>query len=107
GASFSQLDLGLNYHVDPLSIGVWYRGKPFQKDIINTVSQDALILMLGMYFTNLTVGYSYDFTVSKMQTASGGSHEISLVYQFVAKPLHRNVKKKYRLIPCPTFNSKE
>jgi type IX secretion system PorP/SprF family membrane protein len=107
GKAFSQLDLGVNYHVDPISVGVWYRGKPFDKTVINTVAQDALILQLGMYFKNLTVGYSYDFTISEMQTASGGAHEISAVFEFAAKPIRRNVKKKYRLIPCPTFNSKE
>jgi type IX secretion system PorP/SprF family membrane protein len=107
GNTFSQLDLGLNYHVDPISVGVWYRGKPFQKTVINSISQDALILYLGLYFKNLTIGYSYDFTISEMQTASGGAHEISIVYEFNSKPSNKSVKKKYKLIPCPTFNSKE
>jgi type IX secretion system PorP/SprF family membrane protein len=107
GDMFSQLDLGLNYHVDPISVGVWYRGKPFAKSVINTVEQDALILFLGLYFNKLSVGYSYDFTVSELQTASGGSHEVSVMYQFQTKPSGRNNKKKYKLIPCPTFNSKE
>ncbi|AYB33859.1 type IX secretion system membrane protein PorP/SprF [Chryseolinea soli] len=107
GNTFTQLDLGLNYHVDPISVGVWYRGKPFQKTVINSITQDALILYLGLYFKNLTIGYSYDFTISEMQTASGGAHEISIVYEFNSKPSNKSVKKKYKLIPCPTFNSKE
>lgn len=107
GNTFTQLDLGLNYHVDPISVGVWYRGKPFQKTVINSITQDALILYLGLYFKSLTIGYSYDFTISEMQTASGGAHEISIVYEFNSKPSNKSVKKKYRLIPCPTFNSKE
>ena len=107
GNSFTQLDLGLNYHVDPISVGVWYRGKPFQKTVINSITQDALILYLGLYFKSLTIGYSYDFTISEMQTASGGAHEISIVYEFNSKPSNKSVKKKYKLIPCPTFNSKE
>lgn len=107
GKAFSQLDVGINYHVDPVSVGVWYRGKPFQKTVINSIAQDALILSLGMYFKNLSVGYSYDFTVSELQTAAGGAHEIAITYEFVAKPLNRSVKRKYRLIPCPSFNSKE
>jgi type IX secretion system PorP/SprF family membrane protein len=106
GNSFTQFDVGINYHVDPVSVGVWYRGKPIEKTVINSIAQDALILSLGMYFKNLSVGYSYDFTVSELQTASGGAHEISISYEFVAKPLSRSVKRKYRLIPCPTFNSK-
>jgi len=107
GNTFTQLDLGLNYHVDPISVGVWYRGKPFQKTVINSITQDALILYLGLYFKSLTIGYSYDFTISEMQTASGGAHEISIVYEFNSKPSNKSVKKKYKLIPCPTFNSKE
>jgi len=105
GSNFSQLDLGLNYHIDPISIGVWYRGKPYQKDVSNSVSQDALILMLGLYFKNFNVGYSYDFTISKVQSVSGGAHEISIVYEFSTRSSQK--KKKYKLIPCPTFNSKE
>lgn len=107
GNSFSQLDVGVNYHVDPVSVGIWYRGKPFQKTVINSLTQDAVVLTLGMYFKNLSVGYSYDFTVSELQTAAGGAHEIALTYEFVAKPLNRSIKKRYRLIPCPSFNSKE
>jgi type IX secretion system PorP/SprF family membrane protein len=107
GNSFSQLDVGVNYHVDPVSVGIWYRGKPFQKTVINSITQDAVVLTLGMYFKNLSVGYSYDFTVSELQTAAGGAHEIALTYEFVAKPLNRSIKKRYRLIPCPSFNSQE
>lgn len=107
GSSFSQLDVGLNYHIDPVSVGVWYRGKPFSQTVENTVQQDALILTLGLYMPHLTVGYSYDFTTSKLQTTSGGAHEISIIFEFVAKRVDRQVKQKYKLIPCPTFNSKE
>jgi type IX secretion system PorP/SprF family membrane protein len=107
GKTFSQLDVGVNYHIDPVSVGFFYRGKPFQKSVINSITQDAIVLSLGLYFKKLTIGYSYDFTVSELGTATGGAHEISAVYEFSSKPAGRNVKKKYRLIPCPTFNSKE
>jgi type IX secretion system PorP/SprF family membrane protein len=103
----SQLSLGVNYHIDPIAIGFWYRGKPFQKTVIGTINQDALIFTLGLYMKNFSVGYSYDFSISQLSTTSGGAHEISLVYEFVAKPLHRGVKKRNRLIPCPTFNTKQ
>jgi type IX secretion system PorP/SprF family membrane protein len=106
-AGISQMDVGINYHVDPVSIGFWYRGKPFQKNVIGTVQQDALIFLLGIYLKDFTVGYSYDFTISPLSTSAGGAHEISIVYEFTAKPLHRGVKKRNRLIPCPTFNSKQ
>ncbi|MBT1708716.1 type IX secretion system membrane protein PorP/SprF [Fulvivirgaceae bacterium PWU5] len=107
GPTFSQLDLGVNYHIDPVSVGVWYRGKPFEKSVSNGLSQDALILTLGLYFKQLSIGYSYDFTISQMQTASGGAHELSIIYEFSSKGNEKKNKKKYKLIPCPTFNSKE
>jgi type IX secretion system PorP/SprF family membrane protein len=109
GPSFSQMDIGVNYHIDPVSVGVWYRGKPllFEKSVIGGIQQDALILSMGLYFKSFNIGYSYDFTISQLQTASGGAHEISLMYEFQSKPASRSVKKKYRLIPCPTFNSQE
>ncbi len=107
GRTFSQLDLGINYHIDPISVGFWYRGKPFQKTVISSVEQDALILFLGMYFKQFNIGYSYDFTVSELGTSSGGAHELSIIWEFTSKPSSKSVKKKYKLIPCPTFNSKE
>lgn len=104
GKSFSQMDLGINYHVDPISIGLWYRGEPWKKAVNSSLTQDALIFQLGLDFANFEVGYSYDFTVSQLQTTSGGAHEISLIWEFVAKPINRRVKKRVKMIPCPTFH---
>lgn len=103
GSLFSQLDLGMNFHVDPVSVGLWYRGKPFSRSVSNTVEQDAVILFMGLYLKSLTVGYSYDFTVSSLHNASGGSHEVSLIYEFMKK---KTKPKKQKLIPCPAFYSK-
>jgi type IX secretion system PorP/SprF family membrane protein len=105
GKQFSQIDLGVNFHVDPVSVGLWYRGKPFGKNILNHVDQDAVIFFAGLYLKNLTVGYSYDFTISKLQNASGGSHEISIAYEFKRK--QKRNKNQHRLIPCPAFHSKK
>jgi type IX secretion system PorP/SprF family membrane protein len=102
----TQMDVGVNYHVDPVSVGVWYRGKPWEENFIGTINQDALIFTMGLHLRGLAIGYSYDFSISELSAASGGAHEISLVYEFVAKPISRAVKNKNRLIPCPTFNSK-
>lgn len=104
GRAFSQLDLGTNFHIDPVSVGVWYRGKPFSKDVSQAVAHDALILFMGLYLKHLTVGYSYDFTISDLHTASGGSHEVSIIYAFGSKS--RKLKKQ-KLIPCPAFYKNE
>lgn len=106
GPTFNQFDIAVNYHVDPVSVGLAYRGKVLKKSVINSVEQDAAVLFLGLYMKQLQVGYSYDFTISELQTASGGSHEFSLIWEFATKPANRSIKQKYKLIPCPTFNHK-
>lgn len=113
GATFQQMDVGLQYHIDPVAVGVWYRGIPLkgsfksEGEILQVVQQDALVFVMSLLFGNFQVGYSYDFTVSKLQTSTGGSHEISIIYEFVAKGFRKGVKRKNKLIPCPSFNSKE
>ncbi|MBX2963464.1 MAG: type IX secretion system membrane protein PorP/SprF [Cyclobacteriaceae bacterium] len=107
GPSFSQFDFSINYHIDPVSVGFGYRGKLWERNVANLMQNDAIIMQLGLYMKNLTIGYSYDFTFSELQTTSGGAHEISLIYEFSTKPVQRSVKQKYRMIPCPTFNSRE
>ncbi len=102
GNVFSQLDLGVNFHVDPVSVGAWYRGTPNSKAYAGGVNHDALILFLGLYLKKLTVGYSYDFTVSQLQPVGGGAHEISLIYELA----HKKGLRKNKLIPCPAFYSK-
>jgi type IX secretion system PorP/SprF family membrane protein len=99
GKTFSQLDAGINFHIDPVSIGAWYRGKPFSKDATNAMVQDALILVAGLNFKKITAGYSYDFTISSLGPGTGGAHEISLIYQLPPKKSHN----KNKLIPCPAF----
>ncbi|HMP99599.1 MAG TPA: type IX secretion system membrane protein PorP/SprF [Cyclobacteriaceae bacterium] len=99
---FTQLDVGLNYHIDPISVGVWYRGKPFEKNVIGNLAQDALVFQFGFMFDNVQIGYSYDFTVSELETASGGAHEIALIFDFVTT-IRKSNRSKGKLIPCPTF----
>jgi len=110
---FSQLDAGLQYHIDPVAIGFWYRGIPVPRafqlegEEESANLQDALAFVLSLRFNTFQVGYSYDFTISELSTDTGGAHEISIIYEFVTKPFRRGVKKKYRQLPCPTFNSTE
>ena len=97
-ADFQQLDLGCYYHYHPLVLGVWYRGIPLLND--NHVN-DALILLFGIKTKNYNFGYSYDFTVSKLISASAGSHEVSISYSF-GKQRDRKQRPK-KMVPCPDF----
>ena len=92
---YKQLDLGLSWYRAPLTVGVWWRGM-FKGSMDRRV--DALAFMAGYRFDRFSVGYSYDFTVSQLGLGSGGSHELSLVYEFKVK-----TRKKWKSIPCPTF----
>lgn len=54
-------------------------------------SGDAIALLTQIQLSNrLRFGYAYDFTVSKMSTASSGSHEIMLSYEL--KPQKSKVR---------------
>jgi type IX secretion system PorP/SprF family membrane protein len=90
-----QADLGLYWFKAPISFGVWYRGIPFAKTY---KKYDALAFMIGYKYQQISFAYSYDFTISSLGFNSGGSHEISLIYEFKV-----TTKKRWKPIPCPTF----
>lgn len=92
-ANYRQIDIGANWYRAPLLLGLAWRGMP-AKDY---PSYDALIFTVGIAFNNLAIGYSYDFTVSKLGPATGGSHEITISYAF-----NEGGKSNRRgAIPCP------
>jgi type IX secretion system PorP/SprF family membrane protein len=97
-----QLDVGFNWFYNPISAGLWYRGIPFGKSDPNRelYDRDALVFMFGLIFNDFQAGYSYDFTLSELGGASGGAHEISIIFDFEAS-IKKKRKKKF--IPCPTF----
>ena len=102
---FSQADLGLYYTFEPLIIGTWYRGIPFQT--VNGFSNhESIVLLVGLTLKgekdNLNIGYSYDYTISQLGIASGGAHELSLVYSWPIRNPRKPPKDKL-IIPCPDF----
>ena len=95
---FYQSDLGLYFYKDPIIFGIWYRGIP----LVTSQVGDAIIGLIGIKTKQLHIGYSYDFTISSLIGATGGAHEISLVYEFNNLSLGQ-LKKRIRAIPCPEF----
>lgn len=59
--------------------------------------KDAVSLMVGAEFKNITVGYSYDYPISNMSKASSGSHEVFLGYK-VKLDLREKNKNKHKSI---------
>jgi type IX secretion system PorP/SprF family membrane protein len=94
--NYKQLDLGMYWYNKPLVLGFWYRGIPILKPFPN---QDAFALLVGIKLENFNIGYSYDFTISKLIGSTGGTHEISMSLIFKAKM----PKRKLGEVPCPDF----
>lgn len=98
---FNQLDLGAQLFLQPLVVGVWYRGFPVKYQLPNN---EALVGLLGLTLeSGLDIGYSFDFTASKMTIRqSSGAHEISIRYSFLfGDPNQRN--RRSTIIPCFRF----
>jgi len=69
-----QVDLVGNLHVYPMVIGLGYRGLSNTSDVL---------AILGFHAsTRLFAGYSYDYTLSALNIASSGSHELVVTYTF-------------------------
>ena len=88
---FKELNYGMYYNKYPMVGGLWFRQ--------GFGNGDAFIALIGLQTSVVKIGYSYDFTVSKLTNASGGSHEISFALQFECRPK----KKRIRAINCPSF----
>jgi type IX secretion system PorP/SprF family membrane protein len=90
----NQLDLGMYWYKSPLMLGLWYRGIPIMK----WNRADALALVIGVKTQSFSIGYSYDFTVSKLMNNTHGAHELSMIYEFTTVR-----RRKMHAIPCPEF----
>jgi hypothetical protein len=61
-------------------------------------ARDAVIFTIGIALPNgIAFGYSYDYTVSSLGPATGGSHELTLAISF--NEGGKNLKRDS--IPCP------
>ena len=78
---FDQLDLGMYFTFEPVLLGVWYRGVPV-KSLEGIPNNESIIVMVGLNKGSTTIGYSFDYTISDLGIASGGAHELSLIYTF-------------------------
>lgn len=94
---YDQLDIGTELYLEPIILGLWYRGLPTR---IGLPNNEALIGLIGFSLQNgIDLGYSYDFTLSQLGWRnSGGAHEVSLRYSFVDQFMVKNARKR-----MPTF----
>ena len=100
---FDQLDLGAYYEMEPFSVGLWYRGLPLIKSYEPTYgNNDAVAISFGYEVNDLRIGYSYDLTISKLVSNTGGAHELTLVYEIADRRRKKSVTKR-RIVPCAKF----
>jgi type IX secretion system PorP/SprF family membrane protein len=95
--SLKYMDLGLYYTKEPIILGIWYRGLPIFPDNPNV---GALAFSVGYKYKAMQIGYSYDFTLTRLVTQTGGAHEISMSYTFSERS-SRLVRRK--MVPCPVL----
>ncbi len=89
--AFTQIDAGFYFNTDPVVFGLWYRGLR---------NPDAVVALVGLKKGMLSVGYSYDYTISSLTNRiSGGSHEVAIIIEFEKG----KKKRKHQKYPCPRF----
>jgi hypothetical protein len=71
---FHQLNAGMQVNLYPFVGGLWMRH--------NFGNPDVVILLLGFQQENYKIGYSFDYTVSKLGIQTGGAHEVSVAWLF-------------------------
>lgn len=89
---FHQLNAGMYVNKYPFVMGLWLRH--------NFGNPDAIIVMLGFSHKQYKIGYSFDYTISRVTIKSGGAHEISLAWLFHSNKLS---PKRFNQIISPDF----
>ncbi|PCH92203.1 MAG: hypothetical protein COB85_08450 [Bacteroidetes bacterium] len=102
---WDQFDIGAYYKLRAYMVGVWYRGIPLFKAYKDGYSNnDAIILSVGYKVQDyLSVGYSYDITISKLGLVSHGAHEISIIYEYSRAEYKKDAKRRKFMVPCAKF----
>ncbi len=72
----------------------------YSQDIYSNLSWNAMIFTIGYQNKLLRIGYSYDYSTSRLQLATGGTHEASLAFLI---PYSSAKYKKTNSINCPAF----
>lgn len=101
---FDQFDIGAYYNHAPFVFGLWYRGIPgFKSYEPGFQNNDAVSFLVGYTIPdrNFRVGYSYDATISRLATNTGGAHELSIVYEVASKRQKR--RNRRFMVPCAKF----
>lgn len=101
---WDQLDIGSYYKFKIVTAGIYYRGLPlFKRNGYLQPNHDAITALLGFEYSDFAFAYSYDLTISKLITNSGGAHEISLIWEFASEKKKRKRSRSRSIVPCAKF----
>ncbi len=64
-------------------------------------NDDAVILLVRVKHKDMQIGNSYDITVSRLVSNTGGAHEISISCEFAGR--RKPLSESLRNVPCPKF----
>ena len=96
GKDFGQLNAGA--YLDFASSifgGMWYRH--------SWTNGDAAIFLFGVQYEAFKIGYSYDFTISRLAVengGSGGAHELSVTLNFENSSAFKRQRRSNRYNDC-------
>ncbi len=79
-------------------VSFMYFGLGYRNVIYNS---DAVIGYLGFKKGKFRIGYSYDYTISKLMNKTGGTHELSFTFNWTGDDNSLNSKASKGYIPCP------
>ena len=97
---FNQLALGSYVTIKPIVFGLWYRAN-FNNFNEAFIQSDMIAALVGFKKGIFSIGYSYDYTISRLSNGiSGGSHEIAVIMEFEKD---KKSRFKHRSLPCPRF----
>ena len=98
--NFNQLNLGSYATIKPVVFGLWYR-TTFNNFNGAFMQSDMIAGLVGFKEGVFSVGYSYDYTISRLTNGiSGGSHELAIIVEF---DYEKKKTMKHRSLPCPHF----
>lgn len=95
-SNFTQLNLGTYFYTKYIYLGAWFRH--------TFTNSDAVMGVVGVKVSYVRVGYSYDYTVSKLQGFSGGAHEVSISFNMGGDGDNSLTgKRNSGKLDCPNF----
>lgn len=97
-AAHLQMNYGAFVNRNDFTLGAWFR-QNFDRPV------NAIIMMAGYDSKVFRIAYSFDWTLSKLNSVGNGSHEVSLIF-LLGERKNRGRRQARKPIPCPRFYRK-